>query len=452
MKPYGHILIVDDDPGVLMAARLALAPFVAQVEMFGAPDKLDEVVAASAVDVVLLDMNFSPGAHSGQDGLDWLERLRRVAPDVSVVMMTAYGGVALAVETLKRGAVDFVLKPWQNEKLVATVSAAAALAKARRDTADLRLRNAEMTGRTGEMIGQAPSLQPVFKRLQRAAPTDTNILILGEAGVGKELVAREVHRLSHRSSQPFVSIDLSAVPEAALESELFGHRRGAFAGADTDRAGRIQAANGGTLYLDEIGALPLHLQRKLLGVLDRREVVPVGAVIPTVVDLRLIAGSHRPLADLEREDVFRRDLLDRLRTVEINVPALRDRHEDIPLLLEHFLSFYARKHNVVRRRLSANVLRRLETYNWPGNIRELRHAAERATLMIGAERLELQDFPFVFNRVSQPSGPEIFDLEELERQTIGRAMTHFNGNITLAATALGLTRPALYRRLEKHGF
>lgn len=452
MQPYGHILIVDDDPGVLMAARLAVAPYVAQVETLATPDLLDEVVAASAVDVVLLDMNFSAGAHSGQDGLDWLERLRRVAPDVSVVMMTAYGGVALAVETLKRGAVDFVLKPWQNEKLVATVSAAVALAKARRETADLRLRNAEITGRAGELIGQAPSLQPVFKRLQRAAPTDTNILILGEAGVGKELVAREVHRLSPRSSQPFVSVDLSAVPEAAVESELFGHRRGAFAGADTDRAGRIQAANGGTLYLDEIGALPLHLQRKLLGVLDRREVVPVGAVIATAVDVRLVAGSHRPLADLEREDVFRRDLLDRLRMVEISVPALRDRREDIPLLLEHFLSFYARKHNVARRRLSPEVLRRLESYSWPGNIRELRHATERATLLVGDERLELQDFPFVFKRVSQSSEPEIFELEEIEKQAIGRAMTHFNGNITQAATALGLTRPALYRRLEKHGF
>ncbi len=452
MNLHGNILIVDDDPGVLVAARLALAPHVAQIETLATPDGLDDAVAARNIDVVLLDMNFSPGAHSGQDGLDWLDRLRRLAPDVSVVIMTAYGGVALAVETLKMGAVDFVLKPWQNEKLVATVSAAVALARARRETAGLRLRNVEATVKAGEMIGSAPSLQPVFKLIQRAAPTSANILILGEAGVGKEQIARELHRLSHRSDQPFISVDLSSVPEATLESELFGHRRGAFAGADVDRAGRIQAANGGTLYLDEIGVLPFHLQRKLYAVLERGEVVPVGAMIATAVDVRVVAGSHRPLTDLEREDVICRDLLDRLRMVEISVPALRDRREDIPLLLEHFLSFYARKHNVARRRLSPEVLRRLESYSWPGNIRELRHATERATLLVGDERLELQDFPFVFNRVSQSSEQEIFELEEIERQAIGRAMTHFNGNITQAATALGLTRPALYRRLEKHGF
>ncbi len=397
-------------------------------------------------------MNFRPGAHSGQEGLDWLDRLHRLDPNLSVVMMTAFGGVALAVETLKRGAVDFILKPWQNEKLVATMSAAMALTRARRETADLRLRSAETTLKTGEIIGTAPALQDLLRRMRRAAPIAAGILILGERGVGKELTAREIHRLSQRASRPFVAVDLGGVPETLMESELFGHRRGAFAGADSDRAGRFQTADGGTLYMEDVSALPLHLQRKVLTALERREILPIGAAAPVAVDVRVISASHRPLVDLERDEIVHPDLMLRLNTIEIIVPPLRERREDIPLLLEHFLSLYARKHNVLRRRLSSDLSRRLEAYAWPGNIRELRHATERATLLMGDERLQLEDFPFVFNRPIAVEKAETFDLEDLEKSTIGRAMMHFNGNITLAATALGLTRPALYRRLEKHGF
>lgn len=452
MDSNGHILIVDDDGGVRLAARVALAPHFAQVEVHDAPDGLDDLIGRGDIDAVLLDMNFRPGQHSGQDGLDWLGRLHRIDPTLSIVMMTAYGGVTLAVETLKRGAVDFVLKPWQNEKLVATLSAAVALTAAKREAETLRLRGAETVIRPGAMIGNAPALQEVLRRVRRIAPTDAVVCLSGESGAGKEALAREIHRLSSRAHQPFIAVDLGAVPEAFLESELFGHRRGAFAGADSDRAGRYAAADDGTLYLDDITALPLHLQKTLLHVIDRREVLPIGATRPAPVDVRLIVSSPRPLAERVEAQMFRPDLAMRLDTVHVDVPPLRDRREDIPALLEHFLALSARKHNLPRRRASAEVLKWMEAYGWPGNIRELRHAAERATLLLGDERLRLEDFPFLFKTHAPAAENEIFNLDDIERDAIGRAMSHFNGNITLAATALGLTRPALYRRLEKHGF
>ncbi|ESQ88122.1 sigma-54-dependent transcriptional regulator [Asticcacaulis benevestitus] len=452
MNSSGHILIVDDDAGVCLAARLALVSHFTQIETFNAPDGLDEVIVSRDIDAILLDMNFRPGANSGQDGLDWLDRLHRLDPSLSIVMMTAFGGVTLAVETLKRGAVDFVLKPWQNEKLIATLSAAVALTHAKREAETLRLRGAESAIRPGMMIGNAPSLSPVLRHVRRIAPTDAIVSIVGENGTGKETMAREIHRLSSRSHLPFVAVDLGTVPEAFVESELFGHRRGAFGGADADRAGRYQAAHGGTLYLDDIGSLPLHLQKRLLHVIEHQEVLPIGATKPVKVNVRLIVSSQRPLNERVEAEMFRSDLSMRLDTVRICVPPLRDRREDIPALLEHFLSLYARKHNLPRRRASGDVLKWIESYDWPGNIRELRHATERATLLLGDERLHLEDFPFLFTSRTPASEGGSYNLDEIERVAIGRAMSDFDGNITLAATALGLTRPALYRRLEKHGF
>jgi DNA-binding NtrC family response regulator len=460
-----RILIVDDNSDVLTAARLALSPRFDQVETLQAPANLSQVLARLVPHAVLLDMNFAPGRQTGREGLDWLAHILRADPHISVVLMTAFGAVTLAVEALKGGAVDFVLKPWQNDKLIATISAAVSLSRARRETAELQKRNSilitETTSRTADLIGSAPALQRVFDLVRRAAPTDANVLILGESGTGKELTAREIHRLSRRSAGAFVSVDLGALPDSLFESELFGHRRGAFTGADCDRAGRIIAANGGTLFLDEIGNLPLHLQRKLLTVLERREVTPVGATQPTPIDVRLITATNRPPAELAREEVLRQDLLFRIRTVEILLPPLRERREDIAPLLEHFLSVYARKYDVVRRKLSADALAMLEEYSWPGNIRELRHAVERATILAGTERLVPEDFPFA---VEQPAGravqpahspsaavePDDFDLERMERRAIERALAAHAGNISQAATALGLTRPALYRRMTKH--
>jgi DNA-binding NtrC family response regulator len=453
-NPSAHILVVDDDADVLTAARLALTPIFRRVETARTAVGLTDAITVSSPDVLLLDMNFSPGTHSGDEGLTWLDRVRATDSTLSVVLMTAFGGVTLAVEALKRGAVDFVLKPWQNEKLIATISAAVALTRARRETADLKVRNTilaiESGTKSGEIIGSAPALARVLDIAGRAARSDANILILGESGTGKELMAREIHRQSARASQPFVSVDLGAISENLFESELFGHRRGAFTGADHDRGGRIQASNGGTLFLDEIGNLPLHLQRKLLTVLERREVTPVGANCPVSIDIRLVTATNRSAAELTREEIFRQDLLFRIKTVELIMPPLRERREDIPVLLEHYLAFYARKANAPRRRLSPETLARLESYDWPGNIRELRHAVERATILAGGERLELEDFPFLTTERHSASA-ETLDLDGIERQAIQKALLLHQGNISHASAALGLTRPALYRRMAKHG-
>jgi DNA-binding NtrC family response regulator len=448
MVNLGLLLVVDDNPDVLTAARLALAPHFEKVVTLQNPDHLVGTLDRFVPDAILLDMNFAPGERTGREGLDWLGRLRVAVPTASVVLMTAFGGVSLAVEALKNGAVDFVLKPWQNDKLVATLSAAVALSKARART-DILI--SESAPPKGELIGSAVALRQVFDIINRAAPTDANVLVLGESGTGKELTAREIHRLSRRAREPFVSVDLGAVPDSLFESELFGHKRGAFTGADADRAGRIVAANRGTLFLDEIGNLPLHLQRKLLTVLERREVVAVGAVNPTPIDIRLITATNRSSSELEDEGVLRQDLLFRIRTVEITLPPLRRRAEDIPALLEHFLSIYARKYDVPRRKISADALALLEKYAWPGNVRELRHAVERATILANSDRLLPEDFPFAHQRPGLTlDSAEDLDLERTERRTIERALKLYDGNISQAAAALGLTRPALYRRLSKH--
>jgi DNA-binding NtrC family response regulator len=448
MAHTGTLFVVDDNFDVLTAARLALTPHFEKVMTLQNPDHLIRTFDSFVPDAILLDMNFAPGERTGREGLDWLGRLRVAAPTASVVLMTAFGGVSLAVEALKNGAVDFVLKPWQNDKLVATMSAAVALSKARART-DILI--SESTPPKGELIGSAASLRQVFDIINRAAPTDANVLVLGESGTGKELTAREIHRLSRRAREPFVSVDLGALPDSLFESELFGHKRGAFTGADADRAGRIVAANGGTLFLDEIGNLPLHLQRKLLTVLERREVVAVGAVNPTPINVRLITATNRSSSDLEDEGVLRQDLLFRIRTVEITLPPLRHRAQDIPALLEHFLAVYARKYDVPRRKVSADALALLEKYAWPGNVRELRHAVERATILANSDRLLPEDFPFAHQRpVPALDATEDLDLERTERRTIERALKLHDGNISQAAAALGLTRPALYRRMTKH--
>ena len=453
----GTVLVVDDNSDVLTAARLALAPHFKKVETLDTPAHLPRVLCNVLPHAVLLDMNFAPGARTGREGLDWLPEILGARPTTSVVLMTAFGGVALAVEALKNGAVDFVLKPWQNDNLVATLSAAVALSQARNKAADLQTRNDILITETappiGDFIGSAAALQQVFTLIRRAAPTDANVLVLGESGTGKELTAREIHRLSRRSREPFVSVDLGAVPDSLFESELFGHRRGAFTGANADRPGRILAANGGTLFLDEIGNLPVHLQRKLLTVLERREVMPIGGPDPVPIDIRLITATNRSARELEDEEVLRQDLLFRIRTVEILLPPLRDRREDIPVLLEHFLSLYARKYDVPRRKVSAEALALLEKYPWPGNVRELRHAVERATILAGPDRLVPQDFSFAFDspaiRASAAMTDDL-DLERLEKRAIERALARYGGNISQAAEALGVTRPALYRRMTKH--
>ncbi len=460
MSKVGTILVVDDDDDILTAARLLLRRRFAEVVTCRRPDRIPDLMARHTFDVVLLDMNFGPGESSGQQGLEWLERILEIDPAVVVIMITAHGSVDTAVEAMKRGATDFVTKPWQNEKVVATVSTGVELRQSRNETATLKraneaLRQAAGAG-TPDIISESAAMQDVFSLIERAAPTDANVLILGENGTGKELVARRLHALSSRADQVFLAVDMGAISESLFESELFGHRKGAFTGANEDRLGRFQAADGGTLFLDEIGNLPLHLQAKLLSVLEQREVTPVGADRPQPFDVRVISATNVPIEHLRDADLFRPDLLFRLNTVEITIPPLRERREDILPIARHFADVYARKYAKAARTFSVPAESALLEYDWPGNVRALRHSVERAVILCNGERIEppdLQlDYPGDAAAPAAPTAiPTILNLDDMEKATIERALRKHGFNISRAAAELGLTRASLYRRMEKHG-
>jgi DNA-binding NtrC family response regulator len=378
-----------------------------------------------------------------------------IDPDAAVVIITAHGGVSLAVEAIKAGASDFVAKPWSNERLEATVRSAAALRRSRLDARIERGRTSELAHTPDTpLLGKSPAMERVRMLIERAAPTDANVLILGENGTGKEIVAREIHRLSRRAEKPMVSIDLGATSETLFESELFGHAKGAFTGAAGERIGRLAAADKSTLFLDEIGNLPLHLQPKLLTALEQRQVVPVGANKPIAIDVRVIAATNVAIDQLADETRFRQDLLFRLNTIEIEIPPLRQRRDDIPLLIDHYLRLYERKYDRPERDLSPAVLEVLVENDWPGNVRALRHAAERAVIMAEGERYRSDDFPLSRHAPGGAVGAsaeETLNLDQLEKQMIERALRMHHFNISLAAAELGLSRGALYRRMEKHG-
>jgi len=455
-----RILIVDDEKDILLAARLLLKRHFASVVTLHDPTPLPELVRRNAFDVLLLDMNFTAGEEKGAEGLALLGQVLALDPQAVVVLITAHGDVSLAVEAMKKGAADFVTKPWENERLLATLLAASNLRRSRIEATEFRARSqglAEATRIEGQMIGTSAAMLRVFQIMRRAAPTDANVLILGENGTGKELVAREIHRHSARAEQAFVRVDLGTLSPQLFESELFGHRRGAFTDAKQDRIGLLRAASGGTLFLDEIGNVPLHLQSKLLTALERREVTPVGGEKAQPIDARLISATNLSPERLADENVFRQDLLYRINTVEIDLPALRERREDIPLLLEHFIAIYSEKYNAPTKRLSAAALERLMTHAWPGNVRALRHAVERAVILSEGTMLEPGDFSLsatgsaasVAVPASLPS--EAATLDALEKEAILRALETHGRNISRAAESLGLTRPALYRRMQKYG-
>jgi DNA-binding NtrC family response regulator len=449
-KHPARILVVDDDDDILMAARLLLKLRFASVETHNNPARLPELVGSGRFDIVLLDMNFAIGAEGGEEGLKWLSEVKRIDPRVAVVLITAYGDIVTAVEAMKRGATDFIVKPWDNERLIATLAGAAEINKARLKAA----------GRAGPdedspngLVGVSAAMGRVRDLIRKAAPTDANILLLGENGTGKELAARALHAQSGRSGGIFLSVDLGSVSAQLFESELFGHRKGAFTDAREDRVGRFQAASGGTLFLDEIGNLPLPLQAKLLTAIERREVTPVGANKPVAVNVRLICATNLPMAQLKDPAIFRPDLLYRINTVEIPLPPLTARRDDIPALAEHFVALYAAKYNMPAKALTAEARSRLTAYAWPGNVRALRHAIERAMIMSEGAVLDEGDFLLADEEpaVVLSEEDDRFNLSDLERKTIERALKKNAGNVSHAAAELGLTRASLYRRLQKYG-
>ena len=459
MAATGVALIVDDDADVALSARLLLRPCFAEVIVANDPAAIPALLKAHDPDVVLLDMNFARGQSSGVEGFKALETIQALDPGAVVVVITAYGGVNIAVEAMKRGATDFVTKPWDNDRLVATVKTAAALRASRREALHANQQIAELATDArpdSPLLGASPAMRGLHALIDRVAPTDANVLVLGENGTGKELIARELHARSRRAGKPFLSVDLGAVAESLFDSELFGYVKGAFTDARTDRVGRFQAADGGTIFLDEIGNLPLHLQPKLLTALEQRRVTPVGSNRSVPFDVRVIAATNMSPAMLGDERRFRPDLLFRLNTVEILLPPLRERREDVPLLLGHYLALYAKKYGKTLPEMPADLAVLLAGYDWPGNIRALRHAAERAVILAGGARFAPEDFPLPRTAPSVAIAPATaadtdMNLERTERRIIERVLHKHAYNISNAAAELGLTRGSLYRRMEKHG-
>jgi len=467
---FEFCVVIDDDEDILMASRLLLRRLFKDVEAVRSPEEALPLIQGRTPDAVLLDANFARGATDASEGLAFLDTLLAVDPEMVVVMITAHGGVQVAVSAMKRGATDFVSKPWSNEKLLATVRTAASLRRSRKAVAGPKGAAPAPIGQAGAspLLGDSPAMARVHSLIARAAPTDANVLVLGENGTGKELVARELHRQSLRANQVMLTVDLGAISEDLIDSELFGHVKGAFTDARGDRVGRIQAADGGTLFLDEIGNLPLRLQPKLLTVLEQRQVTPVGANKPVPVNIRVIAATNLPPEKLRDEGHFRQDLLFRLNTVEIDLPPLRERREDVPQLIEHYLQHYAKRYGRPVPKLSPAARMLLLEHDWPGNVRALRHALERAVILAREDALEPEDFSLVraMPRIAPAAivapapaapatatgtGSDDLNLERVERRLVEEALKKHGYNISLAASELGLSRAALYRRMEKHG-
>jgi DNA-binding NtrC family response regulator len=456
MNKKGKILVVDDNEDILFSLRLLLRSHVEKVVTTNTTFDIPNLMKNEDFDVILLDMNFTKDAISGQEGFDWLKKILELDPNAVVLFITAYGDVEKSVRAIKEGAADFILKPWQNEKLLATVNSALNLRESKMEVLQLKSRqkaiNQVMNKSFKEFIGNSAEMQKVYTSISKVAATDASVLILGENGTGKELVARALHNNSHRSDEAFISVDLTAISETLFESELFGHVKGSFTDAKVDRPGRFEIASGGTLFLDEIGNLPMPLQAKILTVLERREVTRVGSNKPQPIDIRLVCATNMPLHQMIEDGKFRQDLLYRINTVEIDLPPLRERYGDIPLLANNFLAIYTKKYNKPLRGFTKDAMKRLEEGQWPGNVRELQHVVERAVIMTESDWITPNDLQM---RILNKSGDELeldnYDLEQVEKTIILKVMKMHQGNISKAASELGLTRTSLYRRMEKYG-
>lgn len=456
--PDGRVLVVDDKRDVLTALRLLLKEHMGEVHTATDPSSIPTLLREHDYDAILLDMNFQQDASSGREGFEWLAKIQKIDPGAVVLMITAYGDVEKAVRAMKEGASDFIVKPWDDADLVASVQAAVKLSRTRAATpADSSSPPSPSSGNDASgfegIIGESDAMQSVFALVRKVATTDANVLVLGENGTGKELVARAVHRRSARSDRAFVTADLGALSPSLFESELFGHVEGAFTGADAPRAGRFEAADEGTLFLDEIGNIPMELQKKLLTVLQRREVTRVGAVETRPVDIRLVCATNRPIYEQVEEGSFRQDLLFRINTVEVELPPLRERGEDILRLARHFLDEYTRRYDAHVTGFEAGAREALFDYHWPGNVRELKHTMERAVILSETDEVQAEDLRFSAPSQRQESTDDLdtLNLDDLERAAVRKALSKHGGNVSQAANELGISRRALYRRIEKYG-
>lgn len=450
----GKILVIDDNHAVLSALELLLEAEYSSVITMNNPNEITSIPDIPDYDFVLLDMNFSAKVNSGNEGFYWLRHIHKIAPELPVVMITAYGDVALAIRALKEGAVDFVLKPWDNKKLLATLQSAYRLGRSRREVGSLKKDRRNLKNIINQnhrsIIGNSRALHHVLKIAGKVAKTEANVLITGENGTGKELIAREVHKRSPRNAEVFVSVDMGSVPETLFESELFGHVKGAFTDAKEDRCGKFEAAHGGTLFLDEIGNLPVQLQSKLLSVIQNREVTRVGSNTPVPVDIRLICATNRHLDEMVNNGTFREDLLYRINTIHIEAPPLRDRGEDILLLADFFVKKYGAKYGKGELHIHENVQQKLLNYGWPGNIRELQHTMERSVILSENNLLKAGDILLEQRIPTGLNEPEM-TLDEMERNMIANALARCHGNYTAAAKQLGITRQTLYNKTRRYG-
>lgn len=448
----GKLLIVDDNKSILSALEILLSDDFEEVITIANPNQLPTLIETGAFDLVLLDMNFSAGVNTGNEGLYWLSRIQELRPDMETVLFTAYGDVELAVKALKNGAADFILKPWDNEKLRATLLNVFKLQQSKKEIKQLKQKESALKSEINRdkhfIIAQSPQMLEILNLARKVAKTDANVLITGDNGTGKELIARELHRHSKRTDEIMVSVDMGAISETLFESELFGHKKGAFTDARENRTGKIENANGGTLFLDEIGNLPLHLQPKLLSVLQNRTVTPIGSNNPVSVDIRLICATNRNLRQMVDEGTFREDLLYRINTIQIEIPPLRERKKDIVAIADYFLNIYSNKYRKAFTKISESGIQKLTEYLWPGNVRELQHAIEKAVILSDKNELDAEDF--FFNPTNSLN--TIFEgtIEEMERKMISKVLQKSSSNLSAAAQQLGITRQTLYNKMKKY--
>lgn len=454
-KRQGKILIIDDDKDVLYTAKMILKPIYETVITEDTPNRIESLLSKDYYDVILLDMNFKPGATEGNEGLYWLKQIRKINPETNVVLNTAYGDINLAVQAMKEGAIDFLIKPWEKEKLISTVNTIYKLSRSKKEAIKFKSKqeilSKDINKNYEDFIAQSKAMKPVLEMIDKVSTTDANVLILGENGTGKELIARTIHQKSKRHKETFMSVDIGSLTSSLFESELFGSKKGAYTDAKEDKAGRFEVASGGTLFLDEIGNIAEPLQAKLLTVLQNRVITPLGSSLNIPIDIRLITATNKNLHEMVGSNTFREDLLYRINTVEITLPPLRERREDIPLLVEHYLKIHAKKYEKPHLTIGQETITKLTDYHWPGNVRELAHSVERAVIMTNDTILQPNDFLFSINSRSSLLANENYTMEEMEKTAIINALDKHDGNLTQAAKTLGLGRSTLYRKMEKYG-